>query len=79
MSGLSVSFLPCVSAELNNLLKDGFLDIGQGDLLLDPGIVDHALDEDRLGCDIDVDLDLLTFTSDKLNFGHFVINANLKL
>ena len=68
MTGLGLSYLPSVCAELNNLLKDGFLDIGQGDLLLDSGIVDHALDEDGLGRNVDIDLDLLTFTCDKLDF-----------
>jgi hypothetical protein len=57
---------------LNNLLKDSFLDIGEGDLLLDPGVVDHSLDENGLGSDIDIDFDLFSLTSDEFDFRHFV-------
>jgi hypothetical protein len=54
-------YLPSVSAVLNNLIKDSFLDIGQKDLLIDPGFVGHALDEVFLGRDFVSDLGLLTF------------------
>jgi len=79
MSGMNQSYLPSVRAELNNLLEHGFLDIGQGDLLLDAGVVDHSLDEDGLGRDIDIDFHLFTLASYKLNFRHFVFFTYLKL
>ena len=61
-----------VGAILNDLFEDCALDVWQRNLLLDTGVINHTLDEDGLGSDLDVDLDDLSLAGDKLDLRHLL-------